>query len=80
MYGFVNGLKIVESIHLTVPYEDWSEVRSPSRAIRRMRQGHRQRVRYLQVPDPNAYRIGDTVHMHPETARQLRRMIAEQRP
>jgi hypothetical protein len=74
---FVNGLRIVESLHLTVPHEDWSEVRSPSRAIRRMKYGHRQQIRHLQLPDPNAYRIGDTVHMHPETARQLRRMIDE---
>lgn len=30
--------------------EDWSQVRSPSRAARRRRQGHRQRIVYRQEP------------------------------
>jgi hypothetical protein len=74
------GLQIIESIYLTVPYEDWSDVRSPSRARRRMRRGFKQRIHYLQIPDPNTYRVGGVLHMHPETARKLRAELAKRAP
>ena len=53
--------------------EDWSGVRSPSRAARRRRQGHPQRIRYINTPKSEAYQIGDRVYVHPIT---LRRALA----
>lgn len=51
--------------------EDWSRVRSPSRAIRRRRQGHRQNIDYRIVPKQEVYVIGDTMIMHSTVARKL---------
>lgn len=70
-FAMFNGMRVVTSIHLTKPFEDWSGVRSPSRARRRMKQGHRQRVRTIYVPDPDIYQMGGALHMHPETLRKL---------
>jgi len=71
------GTPIYTSTHLTVPFEDWSKVRSPSRARRRLKQGHRQRIRHLQVPDPKVYQIAGAYHMHPVTAARLREKMQE---
>lgn len=70
------GQKIVTSAHLTVTVEDWSGVRSPSRAIRRRRQGHRQNIVHRTVPDPKAYMIAGVIHMHPDTLREFKRRAA----
>ena len=70
-----NGIDIVESIYLTKPYEDWSEVRSPGRARRRMKRGFKQNIRIVQVPDPSVYVIGNKAHMHPDTARSFRERL-----
>ncbi|MEY9198711.1 hypothetical protein ABIA16_003827 [Sinorhizobium fredii] len=66
------GTPIVTSLAMTVPAEDWSRVRSPSRARRRMRQGHRQNVRHYQAPDPRFYMIGGAIHCHPVMLEKLR--------
>lgn len=71
----IAGLRIVESLAVTVPVEDWSDVRSPARARRRLKRGFPQRIRIRQEPDPNVYRIGGALHMHPETARKLRHQL-----
>lgn len=68
------GMHVRESIFLTVPYEDWSEVRSPGRARRRMKRGFPQNVKHMQVADPNVYVTGTVINGHPET---IKRMIAE---
>lgn len=67
------GIHIIEDIRMTDTVEDWSKVRSPARARRRMKYGHRQNVRFLQVPKKTVYSIdrGRTLIMHPEIARQL---------
>ena len=70
------GTKFYTSLYLTITVEDWSGVRSPSRAIRRRRQGHRQNIRHRIVPDPNAYEFGGGLHMHPETLREFLRIKA----
>jgi hypothetical protein len=72
-------MRIVESFTMTESIEDWSKVRSPSRARRRQRYGHRQNVVMRQVPRKDAITIdgGRTYHMHPETAREFRRMMDE---
>lgn len=70
--GILAGVRISTNINLTVPYEDWSRVRSPSRAIRRMKRGFRQNIVHRRRPDPRLFRIGDMVIMHPETLTALR--------
>ncbi|MDQ0302919.1 hypothetical protein [Ancylobacter polymorphus] len=70
------GQKIVTSPYLTVTVEDWTGVRSPSRAIRRRRQGHRQNVVHRIVPDPKAYLIGGVFHMHPDMLAEVQRRAA----
>lgn len=66
-----DGMPVVENVFLTVPEEDWSEVRSHSRARRRMKNGHKQRVRYLQLPNPQLFIMDGRIHGHPETIRQM---------
>lgn len=73
------SVTIRTSYHLTEPYEDWSQVRSPSRARRRMKQGHRQRVRHYQRPARKAYQINGEIWMHPEMEKHLKFVIAKQR-
>lgn len=75
-------MRIVESLHMTTTFEDWSRVRSPSRARRRLRQGHPQNIVVRQVPRKDAITLdgGITYHMHPETARALRAMLPEAPP
>ena len=72
------GTEIIESEAMVDYVEDWSRVRSPSRAIRRRRRGFRQNIVTRAVPKPGAFRIGSKLVMHPQTARQLRMRIAEQ--
>ena len=68
------GMQVRESIWITVPYEDWSAVRSPARARRRMKRGFRQNVKHIQIADPNVYVTGNVINGHPET---IKRMISE---
>lgn len=67
------GVRIVSSNHLTIgPFEDWTDVRSHGRAKRRLRQGHKQRIRYFFKPDPSMYQMPDgSMVGHPETVRAL---------
>lgn len=60
------GLPIVTNRLLTVPAEDWSRVRSPGRARRRMRRGFRQNIRYYDAPTPKAMVIGGVMYVHPD--------------
>jgi len=75
----LSGARIIESLHMTETVEDWSRVRSPSRAARRLRQGYRQNIRVLQLPRKEAISTdgGRTLIMHPELARQLREKLTE---
>jgi hypothetical protein len=66
------GFRVITSDLMVIgPIEDWSEVRSPSRAARRRKQGHRQRIKYVYLPDPNLRRMGDTLVGHPVTVAKL---------
>lgn len=60
------GMPIVTNSLLTVPAEDWSRVRSPARARRRMRRGFRQNIRYYDAPTPKAMIIGGVMYVHPD--------------
>lgn len=72
------GLAVIGDPHMTDTVEDWSAVRSPSRAARRRRQGHPQRIRYVERPKPRLYQIGNKLVGHPETIRQLTNALAQQ--
>lgn len=78
LFGPYGGLRIIERADMTDPVEDWSSVRSPSRARRRMKAGHPQRVRIIHVPKKEAYQMGNTLVMHPVMAAELRRQMAAQ--
>lgn len=70
------GLRIIEDPHMVETVEDWSEVRSPSRAARRRRQGHRQRIRYVSRPKRDVFKIGSALVMHPDMAREIAARLA----
>lgn len=78
--GTFAGIKIVQSIHLTIPYEDWSGVRSPSRAIRRQKRGFRQNIRHLRVPDPKVIMIHGVAHMHHATFAAFNEVLRNREP
>src|SRR5687767_6387259 len=69
---------IIESVHMVDgPFEDWSRVRSPSRARRRRAKGHPQRIRIYFTPKKEAMSLpGGKIVMHPQRARELRDRIA----
>lgn len=72
-FGMYNGARIVEDPDMVeVVGEDWSGVRSHSRARRRRRK-HPQNIRPLYAPmkEARTYDGGKTLRMHPETARAL---------
>lgn len=71
------GMKIIETLDAVERCEDWSKVRSQSRARRRQRRGHRQNVRI--VLKPAAYQAGATMFVHPVIAAELRRQAIELR-
>lgn len=71
------SMPIFESVVMTKPFEDWSEVRSPSRARRRLKRGFPQRIRYVQIPDPQLYVFNGAVHGHPETVKKLLALAKE---
>lgn len=75
-----NGMRIIEDASLTDPYEDWSRVRSPGRARRRMKRGHRQNVVIRYRPMEVAYRVGNAFVMHPAMADLLRKQCSPQHP
>lgn len=81
MQTFYAGPRIVESDLLVEEYEDWSRVRSPSRARRRMRNGHRQNVRRLSRPQQSAFhdKIRNVIYMHPVIAAKMRASLILQR-
>lgn len=72
----LNGMRIVRSDHLTRMVEDWSGVRSPSRARRRRRQGHQQRIIYVQRDMPHGFVMYGTMFVGPATYDRLMREAA----
>jgi hypothetical protein len=79
----IGGLRIIEDPGMLDPYEDWSQVRSPSRAKRRMRRHHRfkkfkQRMIVRYRPKKEALRLGGALVMHPVMADALRNELRAQ--
>jgi hypothetical protein len=69
-----SAMRIIESVEAYEPVEDWSHVRSPSRAERRRRQGHRQNIVIRHKPIALQHADGYFI-VHPAIADQLRREI-----
>lgn len=72
-------MRIVESLHMVESVEDWSRVRSPSRAERRRRQGHRQNIDVRLVPRKDAITIdgGRSYMVHPTVAKEMQRILGD---
>ena len=70
----IAGIRVIESVEAYEPVEDWSRVRSPSRAARRRRQGHPQNITIRHKPICLQHADGYFI-VHPAIADQFRREI-----
>lgn len=62
------GLTVRLDPHMTKTVQDWSDVRSPSRALRRLRQGKcKHFIPSITVPMDDVYQLGNMLVMHPRT-------------
>lgn len=71
----MNGIQIIESDLMVDTHEDWSQVRSPSRA-RRRRHKHPQRIVVTYTPKKDALVMGNRMVMHPVMVAELRAELA----
>lgn len=73
MLGFDGfGLTVRLDPTMTKTVQDWSRVRSPSRALRRLRQGKRKHlIPSRTVPMDVAYQLGNMLVMHPDRWEQM---------
>lgn len=69
------GMPIIEDRNMVDVVEDWSGVRSKSRAERRRKRGFPQRIVYREVPKKEVYQFQGKLVMHPEMARALRNSL-----
>ena len=69
---------IIDDELMSKTIEDWSDVRSPSRAKRRMKRGFKQKVTFKRVPKEDIYKFGDKLLMHSDVKAKLLRKIDEQ--
>ena len=78
--GAFGGTKILVDPGMVDWKEDWSKVRSPGRARRRMRKGHKQNIQRYSVPKTQVFVFdnGATMVMHPDIQRQLIEMTNNQ--
>jgi len=73
----ITGSRIVEDRNLVDYVEDWSKVRSPSRARRRLKRGFAQNIQMSAVARQQVYSLdgGRTLVMHPDVARAFEREL-----
>jgi len=73
-----SGMKVVvDDLAMSTVVDDWSDCRSRSRAERRARKGHKQRVVSRIIPKPDALIIGEMMIVHSETYRKIRAASVE---
>lgn len=60
-----NGMPIIVSDHMVKTVEDWSRVRSPSRARRRLKRGFKQNIVVQTVPRTDVVVFDGKMIMHP---------------
>jgi hypothetical protein len=70
----LGGLMFIESLNALSWREDWSRVRSPGRAARRLKSGKRKHA-IPKVCEPAAYRMGDRLIVHPAIAAAVRERL-----
>lgn len=72
--GAYGGIRIIESEIVGEPYEDWSRVRSPSRAIRRLKRGYKQRIVIRYRANGKCFQdmLNNVIYIHPHDAIKLR--------
>lgn len=65
-FGY-GGIRLISSVMVGDPYEDWSGVRSRGRAERRRKQGHAQRIvtRYRANGSIMHDKINNVMYVHP---------------
>lgn len=83
MFDTYLGYKIVVDDELmSTIIEDWSDVRSPSRAKRRRQRGFRQRIKFRKVPKQEAYFLKEqnTMIMHSHFLIELEKKAHDNRP
>ena len=75
--GVFGALRIVGSDQLADTKEDWSKVRSPGRAARRRKRGHKQRITTKITPRDEAIidRSSGTVFVHPSKLASLKEAL-----
>lgn len=69
------AVPVVETVIAGKFVEDWSGCRSPSRAMRRAGQGHKQHNKM--VFKPGYFQIGDTLYVHPVVMKQLSDLLSK---
>jgi len=65
------GIPVVSSPYASALQFDWTGCRSPSRARRRYKQGHPQRVKITR--EPVVMMLGGQMFAHPDVIAELRR-------
>lgn len=69
--------RVIESLHATEPAEDWSKVRSPARARRRLKRGFPQNIRHYRKPACFFIKAENAYCIHPELMKALREHTSE---
>jgi len=75
---FYNGMRVILNSSLVDTEEDWSKVRSPSRAARRRKQGHQQCIQFISKPKIDVYVTGQTMIMHPATWSKMQSLMSDE--
>jgi hypothetical protein len=77
LLGTYAGIRIVETETVGDPYDDWSQVRSPSRAIRRLRRGFKQRIVTRFRANGKSFHdtMRNVIYIHPHDAIILRQAM-----
>ena len=69
------SVKIIQDMNMVDIEEDWTEVRSHSRAKRRRAKGYPQRIKIIHTPKKEAIETPFGLVMHPEMANALRKKL-----
>lgn len=78
--NFYNGTKIsINDQLMSETIEDWSKIRSPSRAKRRMKRGYKQNISFKIIPKEDIIVLKDQnlMVMHSQTLNKLQTEIAK---
>jgi hypothetical protein len=68
-FGVFSGYEVILDSNLVEKHEDFSQVRSRSRAKRRYK--HKQNIKYFYTAMPEIFNFGNKLLMHPEVFKKL---------